>query len=109
MYFVLVRVVKLTDPERITLQNGYQNHPKHHFRQRCHALLLSDTGWSCKEIADLFNIRTRTIYTWMDRWESMGLVGLMIQSGRGLKPLLNILDSDLVNQVKKKLVNTLVV
>ena len=104
-----VRYIKLTETERITLENGYQNHPKHHFRQRCHTLLLSDAGRSCPEIADLFNIRTRTIYTWMDRWESIGLVGLMIQSGRGVKPLLNIVDTDLIEKVKKKPFNTLVV
>lgn len=104
-----MRSIKLTSLERTTLENGYRNHPKHHFRQRCQALLLSDKGWSCKEIANLFDIRTRTLYTWMDRWEHMGLVGLMILPGRGLKPLLNILDNDLLDKVKKKPANTRVV
>jgi len=101
LYFVFVRFIKLQKTEQVTLENGYQNHPKHHFRQRCHALLLSHRGKSCPEIANLFNIRTRTVYTWMDRWESQGLVGLMIQSGRGLKPILSISDLDLVDKVKK--------
>lgn len=103
----MARFIKLTETERITLENGYQNHSRHNFRQRCQALLLSDNGLSCKEIAHFFNTRTRTIYTWMNRWESMGIVGLMILPGRGRKPLLDATNIDLINQVKKKSVNTL--
>lgn len=96
-----MRQVDLTKSERETLQNGYKYHTKAHFRQRCHALLLSDEGWQIKQIAKLYHTRSRSIYTWMDRWRDMGIVGLMILPGRGLKAKLSLEDKDLVELVKK--------
>ena len=33
-------------------------------------------------------MRTRTLYEWFSRWQTMGLVGLRISKGRGRKPTL---------------------
>lgn len=95
------RYINLTETERITLEEGYRNHSKHPFRQRCRALLLSDSGKSCKELAALFGVRSRTIYTWMNRWEQKGIVGLMTQKGQGRPPVLKITDVQTVAIVKK--------
>jgi transposase len=73
----------------VTLQDARKNALKAHFRNRCHAIELSDRGKSVPYIADLLKTRTDTIYTWINRWESMGLAGLMILPGRGLKAKLN--------------------
>lgn len=87
--------------ETQTLEHGYRNHGKHHFRQRCHSLLLSARGVEVKQIAELCSVRTRTVYFWMDRWEQMGLGGLSIQPGRGLKAALRVEDAGLVSLLKK--------
>lgn len=97
-----MRQVILTESELITLETGFTNHPKAHARKRFHALLLSHRGWKVKQIAQLYNVRTRTVYTWMNRWETMGLVGLLLKAGRGLKPTLSVLDETVVQEVKKK-------
>lgn len=91
----------LSDSERITLENGCKNHPKFHFRQRCQALLLCSDGELIEEVADLFRIRTRTIYTWMDRWRDMGISGLGILKGRGVKSKLSVLTQEQVDTLKK--------
>lgn len=96
-----MRYLKLESLERETLEQCYRNHSKFHVRQRCQALLLSDEGWQVKDIAKLFKVRTRTVYDWMNRWTDMGIVGVMILPGRGLKPALSINDEDLVETVKK--------
>ena len=83
------RVKPLLPIELVTLQEAQKNSPKAHFRNRCYAIELSGRGKSVRYIADLFNTRTDTVYTWINRWESMGIVGLMILSGRGLKAKLN--------------------
>jgi transposase len=49
----------------------------------------------------IFEVRTRTIYTWMNSWESEGIYGLMIHPGRGRKPKLSITDDNLVEHIKK--------
>lgn len=96
-----MRYLTLGSWERKTLEEGYCHHPKHHFRQRCHALLLSDEGQTVPQIAKLFKTRTRTIYTWMNRWQNTGIVGLMILPGRGLKSKFSTHDSNLVGLIKK--------
>ena len=97
-----MRYIKLNSLERETLENGHKNHKKAHVRQRFQALLLSGEGWKIKAIARLCHVRTRTIYTWMDRWEDMGIVGLMVLPGQGKKTNLSIKDKDLVETIKKK-------
>jgi transposase len=100
------RVTPLLPCELVTLQEAQKNAPKAHFRTRCHAIELSDRGKSVPYIADLLQTRTDTVYTWINRWESMGLVGLMILPGRGLKAKLNTLLieplQESVELIKKK-------
>ena len=96
-----MRYIKLNKEEEQTLEQGLRNHSKHHFRQRCQALLLSGQGKPVKELAVMYSVRTRTIYSWMDRWEDMGIAGLAIQPGRGVKPTLKAEDAGLVMLIKK--------
>ena len=97
-----MRYVQLTEKAEKTLRYEYANNLKHYFRQRCQALLLSNDGVSVPQIAKLLKTRTRTIYEWMNRWESRGLSGLYILDGRGRKPTLSSRDESLVQKVKKK-------
>jgi len=71
------KVVGLTEWERQTLEEGYRNSVKSHFRIRCQNMLMSDAGYKVKEIAKLHKVRTRTIYTWIDKWESIGIAGFI--------------------------------
>lgn len=94
------RILNLSSSEQATLEAGYKNSRKHHFRNRCHSILLSYEGYTVSEIAKLYKVRSRTIYTWFNRWESMGLVGLMILQGRGVKAKLDELSEAQMEQVK---------
>lgn len=96
-----MKKIKLTESEEKTLHEGYRNHSKAHFRLRCHSLLLLHEGKSVKEIAGLAKTRTRTVYSWLDRWETVGIVGLTILSGRGVKSKLCIDDENMVDIIKK--------
>ncbi|MCP4523830.1 MAG: helix-turn-helix domain-containing protein, partial [Candidatus Gracilibacteria bacterium] len=84
-----MRYISLTEGEELTLEKGHKHHLSKDFRNRCQALLMSYRGIQVKHISSIFQVRTRTIYTWMDRWESEGISGLMIRSGRGRKPKLS--------------------
>ena len=46
-------------------------------------------------------MRTRTIYTWFNRWESHGIAGLMLRKGRGVKAKLDQLSPEECNQIKE--------
>ncbi|MBC7922762.1 MAG: helix-turn-helix domain containing protein [Ferruginibacter sp.] len=83
-----MRYIELTSTEELTLQEAVRNHPNALFRQRSQALLLSHRNYGVPELARLYQVRTRTLYEWFSRWQSIGLVGLRITKGRGRKPIL---------------------
>lgn len=84
------RTIDLTDAERLTLREGSKHHPKHEFRLRCQALLLSGKGWSAKAIAQHLEVGQHAVGNWFNHWEKQGLVGLMRQGGQGRKPKLSL-------------------
>lgn len=83
-----MRYISLTPTEEVSLQEAVRNHPSALFRHRSQALLLSHRNYGVPELARLYQVRTRTLYEWFSRWQSMGLVGLRITKGRGRKPIL---------------------
>lgn len=94
------KVKELTEWEKMTLEQGYRNSKKAHFRVRCHSVLMSSEGYKVREIAKLYKVRTRTIYSWFNKWEERGIVGLMIWKGRGIKAKMDKLEEQEIEQVK---------
>jgi transposase len=71
------------------LQRIYKESSKHQVRQRAHCILLSNQGTEVTELARFFSKTERTIYEWLNRWESHHFAGLYDQKGRGRRPKLN--------------------
>ena len=92
------RFIQLIEEETATLQEGMKNGAAHLFRKRCHCLILSNDGYEVKNVAAVLGVSWITIYSWLDRWEKKGLVGLRDQAGRGRKPILTIADFALVKE-----------
>ena len=95
----------LTDAELVTLQEAQKYSKKDHFRKHCLAIELRlSRKKSVAYIADLLQYRENAIYEWLTRWELMGIVGLMILSGRGVKatldPLLEEPNEESINLIK---------
>ncbi len=85
----------LAEYQRITLEEMREHHPKPYMRERAAALLKLADGMSIAGVARWGLFRTRawdTIYTWMVRYELVGIAGLVIQPGRGRKPVFFPLD-----------------
>ncbi len=95
------KIETLTEEEKKTLEQGYRNHSKPHFRNRCQSILLSFDGYVVSEIAKLHKVRTRTIYTWFNDWENHGIMGLMTVKGQGIKAKLDSLTKQQIIQVKQ--------
>ena len=99
------------EAELVTLQQAQKNSNKDYFRNHCLAIELRlSRNKSVAYIADLLQVRENSVYEWLSRWESMGIVGLMILPGRGIKSALDSLieeptqeSIDLINSIKKKL------
>ncbi len=83
----MLRVSRLAEEERLTLENMKKYHPGNMPRMRAHAILLSDTGFEVQELAQIFNACRQTTATWLRSWEKKGVCGLLDKprSGRPRK------------------------
>ena len=95
------KVNAISDLERTNLNDGFHNSTKYRFRNRCQAILLSDQNMPVAQIAQIFKVRTRTIYTWFDNFERYGISGLISVGGRGAKSKLDDLNEEQIEKVKK--------
>ena len=71
------------------LERIYRESRHHQVRQRAHCLLLIHRGIQVKELQDIFQVSYKTIYNWVNQWESEGPLGLYNKPGRGRKPTFN--------------------
>lgn len=89
----MVKVHDLTESELEDLEDGYQNNVKHHFRQRCKGILLSNDGFSVPNISVILKKQEDTIYGWIKSFERLGIEGLHNAKGQGGKAKLNNISS----------------
>ena len=91
-------VTPLTDDEIQTLHEMHRYHPSRRARLRAHSLLLSHQGFSIPHITQLYYVDRRSVSSWIDRWQTRGLVGLYDQPGAGRRPTLSADEQNKVQQ-----------
>lgn len=77
-------IEKLTDSEKLTLEEAYKNHPSFRCRQRAQALLLNNRGYTAANLCQFFDNQQETVCHWLNNWIKKGLSGLRdaARSGR---------------------------
>ena len=50
---MIIRKIKLTDSQRLALEDGYQNGRTASYRKRCHIVLLKSEDRTAKDIAEI--------------------------------------------------------
>ncbi len=68
------------------LRRIYRQSSRHQVRLRAHCLLLYQEGYSITHLEDILQVSRKTIYNWLNAWESKGLIGLYNQKGQGRNP-----------------------
>ena len=71
------------------LERIYRSSRHHQVRQRAHFLILASQGIKLEKLMKVFPVSYKTIYNWLNRWESEGIVGLYNKPGRGRKRSFN--------------------
>ena len=94
-------VAPLTDVEIQTLHEMHRYHPSRRARMRAHSLLLSHPGVSMPHIARLYQVDSRSVSSWIDQWQTRGLVGLYDQPGAGRRPTLSLDEQQKVQQYRQ--------
>ena len=88
--------------EQITqLESGKKSGKSDAFRTRCHAILLSNKGFSVSEISTILSVSESAIFKWFSAWKKHGFEGLKTKSGQGRKPVLCADNKDHVKGVEK--------
>ena len=60
-----IKVLELSEVDRLKLEKGYHNGPTHSFRIRCKSILLKSEGKSASKIAEMLEVTVPTVYTWV--------------------------------------------
>ena len=69
-------ITALTLEEQDTLTEAYRNHPQFRVRQRAHAILLHNRHVMVARLCELFETHPETVRSWLNRWETEGVLGL---------------------------------
>lgn len=78
-----IKVLELSEVDRLKLEKGYHNGPTHSFRIRCKSILLKSESKSAPQIAEMLEVTVPTVYTWVKRYEENGIKGLETRPGQG--------------------------
>lgn len=91
-----MRYIDLTDQEAQALKAARDSEQNHQTRRRIESILLSDTGLQIKELAQYFDVSSKTIYQWLDLWEAGHLELLRTKAGRGAKKKLRDIPEEAI-------------
>jgi transposase len=91
-------VAPLTEVEIQTLREMHRYHPSRRARMRAHSLLLSHQGVAMSQIARMYQVDYRSVSSWIDQWQTRGLVGLYDQPGAGRRPTLSLDEQQKIPQ-----------
>lgn len=91
-----IKILTLTDSQRVQLTNGFRHGASHVFRMRCRAILLKSEGLSSQSVGEQTDMTAQSVNGWMKRFESEGLKGLYTRPGQGRKPIMDCSDEEAV-------------
>jgi len=95
-------VNQMTPEELITLSELKRNGPAHRPRERAQILLLSHDSFSISELCKIFGHHRNSISLVIDRWETMGIVGLFDDVRSGRPPIIRKEDLEkITDQIKE--------
>ncbi len=95
-------VSPVSDQEREILRYLKDHGETWRIRHRAHAILLSDSGKSVNEIAEIFETTRVTVCSWFARWEESGPQGLADGARSGAPPKLTKPEKKKVVKLIKK-------
>lgn len=94
-----IRGVELTQSQCEELEKGYRSGKSHAFRKRCQLVLLKSYERTSKEVAAIVKMNQVSVNSWLNRYQSEGIKGLVTKPGRGRKPVLDLsLDKEKVRK-----------
>lgn len=79
----------LSEDQRKELENSFKTSDTHSFRMRCQAILLKADGRKSKDVGQIVGMCHVSVNSWLERYKTEGIKGLLTKPGRGRKPSIN--------------------
>jgi transposase len=76
----------LNESTRVELETLFKKSDNHSLRKRCQTILLKADGRYSKDVGKIVGMSHVSVNSWLNRYKSEGIAGLMIKPGRGAKP-----------------------
>ena len=93
-----IKIIELTDKERLHLKEGFRRGRSHSFCMRCRTILLKSNGLTSKEVSIQTEMTHISVNSWVKRFECEGVTGLDTRPRRGRKPIIDSYDEDAVRR-----------
>ena len=93
-----IKVIQLTDQQRLQLDEGFRQGKSHAYRMRCRAILLKSAGLTSKQVGLQTEMTNISVNSWVKRFEADGIKGLETRPGRGRKPIMDSSDEETVRK-----------
>jgi transposase len=98
-----VNTPHLSESARRELETLYKESDNHSLRQRCQTILLKADGRSSKDVGAIVGMYHISVNSWLSRYKSEGISGLLTKAGRGPKRKIDpILDGEKVLSLVKQ-------
>jgi transposase len=81
-----VNIPILSELERAELEHLYRSSTKHGLGKRCQTVLLKADGRTSKDVGLIVGMCNVSVNSWLKRYKTEGINGLLIKEGRGPKP-----------------------
>ena len=66
----IIKVIQLTDLQRLQLEEGFRQGKSHAYRMRCRAVLLKSTGLTLKQVGEQTEMTHISINSWVKRFDA---------------------------------------
>ncbi len=93
----------LSESQRAELENLYKKSKSHGLRKRCQTILLKADGRTSKDVGSIVGMSHVSVNSWLSRYKSESVAGLLVKPGRGRKAKINpVEDREQVLELVKK-------
>lgn len=93
-----IKILELSEAQRLALTEGFRQGEKHCFRMRCRAVLLKAAGLSSAAAGRQTEMSNVSVNSWVKRFQAEGIKGLETRPGRGRKAIMDSTDEEAVRR-----------
>jgi transposase len=84
------RFISLSATELTELRHALKTSKSHTLRSRCQLVLMSNSRFAIDDIAETEGTTRQTVMRWLDRYEDLGIDGLVTAKGQGRPPIVRV-------------------